>query len=69
MMADDYPPPEESASLRASLLDEWRAEVGDAEIARVAEETRRAADAGLIPSFSDRDSLLAYMRSRANRPG
>jgi hypothetical protein len=68
-MADDYPPSQPSASPRASLLDEWRAEVGDGEIARVAAETRRAADAGLIPSFSDRDSLLAYLRSRANPPG
>jgi hypothetical protein len=68
-MADDVPLSEESANPRPSLLDEWRAEVGDAQIARVAEETRRAADAGLIPSFTDRDSLLAYMRSRANPPG
>jgi hypothetical protein len=33
---------------------------------RIATESRRAADAGLIPSFTDRDSLLAYTRSRAN---
>jgi hypothetical protein len=67
-MADDDLP-EESAGLRESLLEQWRAEVGDAQIARIAKETRRAADAGLIPSFTDRDSLLAYMRSRANPPG
>ena len=66
-MADDDLP-EESAGLRSSLLEEWRAEVGDAQIARIAKETRRAADAGLIPSFTDRDSLLAYMRSHANPP-
>jgi hypothetical protein len=68
-MADDHPPSQPAASPRVSLLDEWRAEVGDGEIARVAAETRRAADAGLIPSFSDRASLLAYLRSQANRPG
>jgi hypothetical protein len=67
-MADDDLP-EESAGLRDGLLEEWRAEIGDAQIARIAKETRRAADAGLIPSFTDRDSLLAYMRSRANPPG
>ena len=67
-MADDDLP-EESARLRDSLLEEWRAEIGDAQIARIAKETRRAADAGLIPSFTDRDSLLAYTRSRANPPG
>jgi hypothetical protein len=67
-MADDDLP-EESARLRDSLLEEWRAEIGDAQIARIAKETRRAADAGLIPSFTDRDSLLAYMRSHANPSG
>jgi hypothetical protein len=67
-MADDELP-EASAELRASLLEEWRAEVGDAQIARIVKETRRAAEAGLIPSFTDRDSLLAYMRSCANPAG
>jgi hypothetical protein len=67
-MADDDLP-EKSAELRSSLLEEWRAEIGDAQIARIVKETRRAADAGLIPSFTDRDSLLAYMRNRANPPG
>jgi hypothetical protein len=67
MGGDDLP--EEPAGHRAGLLEEWRAEVGDAQIASIARETRRAADAGLIPSFTDRDSLLAYMRSCANPPG
>jgi hypothetical protein len=67
-MADDDLP-DESANGRPSLLDEWRAEVGDNEVARLVAETRRGADAGLIPSFTDRDSLLAYMQSRANPPG
>jgi hypothetical protein len=38
---------------RATLLDDWRAEVGDDEIARIVHEVRRDAAAGLIPSFTD----------------
>jgi hypothetical protein len=52
-----------------SLLDEWRAEVGDKEIARIAAQTRRDADAGLIPGFTDRESLLAHWDELARRRG
>jgi len=41
-----------------ACLKSGRAEVGDDEIARLVEDTCRAADAGLIPSLTDRDSLL-----------
>lgn len=51
---------------RPSLLDDWRAEVGDEEIARIANEVRRDADAGVIPSFTDRDSLLEHWRKLAD---
>lgn len=53
---------------RPSLLDEWRAEVGDEEIARIVAQARREAEEGSAPSFTDRESMLAWMRERANRP-
>ncbi len=59
----------DSTATRPTLLDDWRAEVGDEEIARLATETRRAADAGLTPSFTDKESLLAHWRTLARRPG
>ncbi|MCL2393964.1 MAG: hypothetical protein FWC87_04675 [Acidimicrobiaceae bacterium] len=50
------------------LLEDWRAEVGDDEIVRIATEARREADSGVAPSFTDRDSLLAYLQRRAKPP-
>jgi hypothetical protein len=61
--------PSDSPGAGHTLLDDWRAEVGDEEIARIANETRRAADAGLILSFTDKESLLAHWRTLARRPG
>jgi hypothetical protein len=52
----------------ASFLEDWRAEVGDEEILRIVEATRRDAASGLIPSFTDREALLAHWRERARRP-
>ncbi|MDQ2727933.1 MAG: hypothetical protein M3Y91_08755 [Actinomycetota bacterium] len=51
-----------------SLLDDWRAEVGDDEIARIVEATRRDADTGVLPGFIDRAALLAHLSDRTYRP-
>ena len=50
------------AGERLSLLDEWRAEVGDDEVIRIIRQTREDADSGRLPSFTDKESLLAYWR-------
>jgi len=44
------------------------AEVGDEEIARIVAGARLEAESGVAPSFTDRESLLAYMRDRATPP-
>jgi hypothetical protein len=50
----------------SSLLDDWRAEVGDDEVVRIVESTRRDAAAGLIPDVTDREGLLARWSDRAH---
>jgi len=59
----------DSQVVGSSLLDAWRAEVGDKEIARFAHEIRGVADAGLIPSFTDKESRLAHWRTLARPTG
>ena len=47
-----------------SLVDEWRAEVGDEEIARIVNAVRDDAAAGLLPGFTEKDALLRYWSDR-----
>ena len=65
-MASIHPDEQSTYTGRPSLLDEWRAEVGDEEIARIVAQARREAEDGSAPSFTDRDSLLAHWRKLAD---
>jgi hypothetical protein len=49
---------------QASLLEEWRAEVGDEEIARIVRAARDDAAAGALSAFADKEALLAYWNGR-----
>lgn len=52
------------AADQASLLEEWRAEVGDEEIARRVRAARHDAATGALPAFTDKEALLAYWNGR-----
>ena len=45
-----------------SALDEWIAEVGEEGVAATIEEARRQIEAGLVPSFTDKEQFLAYIQ-------
>lgn len=47
-----------------SLLDDWIAEVGEAGVLAVIEETRRRVADGSLPSFTDAPALHAYWEAR-----
>ena len=57
------PKPNDVAN-QPTLLEEWRAEVGDEEIARIVRAVRDDAAAGVLPAFTDKEALLAYWNSR-----
>ncbi|MDQ6614557.1 MAG: hypothetical protein M3083_07380 [Actinomycetota bacterium] len=67
MATHDSSTHEDNSRVVGSLLDDWRAEVGDEEIVRIVDATRRDAAQGLIPGFTERDDLLAYWSERAHR--
>jgi hypothetical protein len=60
-MADEQERPD------TPLLDEWIAEVGEAEVAATVRNTIRAIEDGLLPGHTDADALLQYWNSRRRR--
>ena len=55
------------SSSETPLLDEWRAEVGDEEVAAAVESARAQIADGSLRCFSDKDELLDYLRGPHRR--
>ena len=47
-----------------SLLDDWIGEVGEEGVVAIVDATIRAAHDGSIPSFTEREDILAYWNTR-----
>jgi hypothetical protein len=58
-MSDDRAP--------TSPLDDWIAEVGEEAIAAIIAETRKQIAEGSIPSFTDKEQFLSYIRRGPQR--
>lgn len=57
----------ENRSSDTPVLDEWRAQVGDEAVAEAVEAARTKIADGSLPSFSDREEFLEYLRG-SRRP-
>jgi len=51
----------------STLLDEWRADVGDEAVAAVVDTARAQIADGSLRGFSDKDELLEYLRGTHRR--
>jgi hypothetical protein len=55
------------SSSETPLLDEWRAEVGDEEVAAAVESARAQIADGSLRGFSDKEELLEYLQGSRRR--